>query len=445
MMEGKNLDKLFQEKLGNLEVTPNKKVWNTIESKLKNKKRIILPIWWFSGGIAAVFIIGFLLFPFSGDSTIENKTNTEPVIIVAPENTTNPFKAKETPIDSLFKKNNNQEEIRITKSEPIIKNKRKREIKKQQPFKKSNFLIAEKHQQNNEKGNKDLVSKKAMEKIFLTDTILKDKKIKKDSISSKTKKSETQRPKKDFLAIVKKEEKEDKSRKKQWSIAPVFAVLNSNSFSNTSPIDENLSESTQGNSTYSYGVQVSYQLANKWTIQSGIHLQEIGFSNNHVAVVSGSSNSQTSIALNSNETYTFQNLSNQNLDINSLSLTDIRSFDGSLSQKYGYVEIPVEVKYSLLENKKFTTQIVAGVSSLFLNKNEIDLSTGSFSRLGKATNLNNINFSGNLGLDFNYNFGENWSLNLNPMIKAQLNTFSENANGFNPYFVGIYTGINYRF
>lgn len=442
-MEGKNLDTLFQEKLKNLEVTPNKNVWNAIESKLKRKPFKILPIWWFFGEIAALFILVFLFFTFPKDPVLENKTNTEPTIVVAPEETpTNPVNAEEKPTDTIFKKNNNQKEIRITKNKPIQKNK----IKKQQPFQESNFLIAEQNQQNSEKESKGLVSKKAMEKIFLADKSIPDKKVKADSILNTTKKNEIQKPKKEFLATVKKEEKkEEKSRKKQWTIAPVFAVLSSNSFTNTSPIDENLSKSTQGNSTYSYGVQVSYQLADKWTLQSGIHLQEIGFSNNQVAVVSSASNSSSTIAFNTNESYTFQNVSNQSFNANSISLTNLRSFNGNLSQKYGYIEIPVEVKYNLLESKKFTTQIVAGFSSLFLNKNEVDVSTGSFSRKGEANNLNNINFSGNLGLDFNYDFGKNWSLHLNPMIKTQLNTFSENANGFKPYFVGIYTGIHFRF
>ncbi|MGB0879818.1 MAG: outer membrane beta-barrel protein [Polaribacter sp.] len=443
-MKGKNLDRLFQEKLQNLEVTPNEEVWNTIESKLKNKTPIISQIWWLSAGIAAVIILGLLLFPTSQDPVLENKTITDPIIVATPKTTTDPINTKKTGIDRVSKKKKNKEEIRITKNKPIIKNTRETDIKQQQLLNTSKTLIAEKNQQDIEKGNKDLVNKKDTKKIFLANTSIKDTKIKADSISNKTNKNEIKKPKKDFLAVVKKEEKkEDTSIKKQWAVAPIFGVLNSNSFSNTSPIDKNLSESTQGSSSYSYGVQVSYQLADKWTIQSGIHLQEMGFSNNQIAVMS--TNSTTSITFTSNDHYIFQNISNQNFDANSISLNSLKSFNGNLSQKYGYVEVPVEVKYHLSESKKFATQIVAGFSSLFLNKNEIDLNTGSFSRFGKATNLNNINFSGNLGFNLNYNFGKNWSLHLNPMVKIHLNTFSENGNGFRPHFIGVYTGINYNF
>lgn len=57
MMEDKNIDRLFQEGLKDLEVTPNDSVWNGIESKLKKKKKNrLLPIWWFSGGVAAILV-----------------------------------------------------------------------------------------------------------------------------------------------------------------------------------------------------------------------------------------------------------------------------------------------------------------------------------------------------------------------------------------------------
>jgi len=31
------------------------------------------------------------------------------------------------------------------------------------------------------------------------------------------------------------------------------------------------------------------------------------------------------------------------------------------------------------------------------------------------------------------------------MFKYQLNTFSKNDGGFKPYYLGVYTGLNFRF
>lgn len=62
MRERKNIDRLFQEKFKDFEVNPPDDVWEAIETHLdKNKTRRIIPLWWKLGGIAAVFLIGFLI------------------------------------------------------------------------------------------------------------------------------------------------------------------------------------------------------------------------------------------------------------------------------------------------------------------------------------------------------------------------------------------------
>lgn len=463
-MEHKNIDRLFQEKLKNLEATPSTRVWNGIEAKLTKKKRRVLPMWWFSGGIAAILILGFFIFPFS--ETTLNNINNQPVIIATPE--VNIEKNNTTKQDPFLKENEEKtvivEESKIVKKKPVFQNKNNE---------KSTILVAEKTSKNIKKENRSSVSKIAMEKIFLTETALLDSiknktLLAQENVLENLEKKESNavtatadsvfKSKKDLLntkeevLVAENEElnnlKEDFndlkiSDDKVWTISPVVAVLNSNSFSTASPINKNLSNSTKGNNSYSYGVQVGYQLNRKWTIQTGVHVQEIQFSNNYIAVASTSS-SPSSAVFNSGENYSLEDTSSKNFDSNSLSLSAL-SLDGNLAQTYGYIEIPVEVKYNILESKKLKTKIVAGFSSLFLNKNSIHLNSSSFSSTGKATNLNNINFSGNLGLDFNFNFDKNWSLNLNPMFKTQLNTFNENANGFKPYFIGVYTGINYQF
>ena len=171
----------------------------------------------------------------------------------------------------------------------------------------------------------------------------------------------------------------------------------------------------------------------------------MSYANNQVTVIPSISKSESSVTSISGGSFSFEEVSIQNLDFASNSLLNTTSLNGQLNQTYGYIEIPIEVKYNFLGSNKFNTQIVAGFSSLFLNKNEVNLKNQFLSKLGKATNLNTINFSGNLGLDFNYYLNRKWSLNLNPMFKTQLNTFSEKSNGFAPFNLGIYSGIKYTF
>lgn len=61
MSERNNIDRLFQEKFKDFEVTPSDKVWDNIQLKMntKEKKTNLLPFWLRLCSFAAVFLIGF--------------------------------------------------------------------------------------------------------------------------------------------------------------------------------------------------------------------------------------------------------------------------------------------------------------------------------------------------------------------------------------------------
>ncbi len=57
----KNIDRLFQERFKDFEVTPNDAVWDKIEKELnkKKKKHNVFPIWWRYAGVAAALLLFF--------------------------------------------------------------------------------------------------------------------------------------------------------------------------------------------------------------------------------------------------------------------------------------------------------------------------------------------------------------------------------------------------
>tara|TARA_B110000240_G_scaffold195542_1_gene245413 strand:+ start:7147 stop:8427 length:1281 start_codon:yes stop_codon:yes gene_type:complete len=426
-MDQKKIDELFQKQLKNLESAPNQRVWSHIETKLKKKKRRVFPFWLFSSAVASVLVLGFLIFPFSKDENTIEKTNTNEVITITPKMITpSESKIDATSLDNILKK-----EILITEKEAIVKKKKNSFITKnpkELPFPKKTVKILALNALNNDHNTFSLKQNTLLEITKSLNPKIVSKKI---DINNFLKP-------KDSSTI-------NKYNQERWAIAPVFAVLKSNSFSNTSPIDANLDNSTKGENSFSYGVQVAYKINKKWTIQSGIHLQEMSYSNNQIAVFSSSQGSSSTTKFTNEGFFSFDVNNTKNIDFNANSLTNAISYSGNLTQNYGYIEIPFELKYNFSSRKEFKTQLVAGFSSLFLNKNSILLGTESSSQEGKASNLNMINFSGNLGFDFNYHLNKNWSLQLNPMLKVQLNTFNENANNFAPFFTGIYTGVHYKF
>ena len=118
---------------------------------------------------------------------------------------------------------------------------------------------------------------------------------------------------------------------------------------------------------------------------------------------------------------------------------------GYINQEIGYLEMPLEMTYAVLD-KKFGLKIIGGFSTLLLQDNSISVVSDNRSTLlGEANNLNTIHFSTNLGLGLKYGFMKSFEFNIEPTVKYQLNTFSSNAGGFRPYIFGIYSGVSYKF
>lgn len=441
MDDYKDIDRLFQEKLENFETTPNPEIWEAIESKLqKKKKRRIVPFWWYSG-IAGVLIIGMLFF-YNKDKKEPIRTFDEvPVIVEEKKEEQKEINFKDIP---QIDKDTIQTELvyKETNDLEILENKKRRRNKKQlKPLNEDAAIVLAK-----EKVSKD--SKKGL---------LSDKKIALKKIFSEKEKEEIiahndsvfkKETKKDFLAEVSKLEniKEEKEIEKKWSVTPTIAILNSNSFSKTSPLDKSFASNTNGDNSVAYGVRINYKISNKWSLQTGFFKRNLDFSTNNLSVISNVSGSNLK-NLNYNSEVSFILINNEfSSDAAILSGVNVTEKNVNLKQTFGYIEIPIELKYTLIEKQKFNTKLVSGFSTLFLKNNDILLETENITRsVGKATNLNKINFSGNLGIDFNYSLNSKLNLNITPMFKIQMNTFSNTANGFQPYTIGIYSGLSYKF
>jgi hypothetical protein len=453
-MENKNIDRLFQEKMKNLEVAPNPKVWNAIEGKLQKKKRRILPFWWLSGSIAAILLLGFFLFPFSSedDDPMKLKIQKEPSFTKIPQESI-PVKkdSSKQPLTPIIK----------DKAVVITKSNKKKELHYKKENKntprKDKFVFAE----NSVKKDPVTIEKK---KEQVVSEIIKDtnnKTFAKVLISEKpTDSLQKKKPviKKDFMAVLQKNDSLEtiKKTKGQWSLSPVFALLSSNSFTSASPITSDLnSNPIKGENTFSYGAKVTYQLNKKWSLQSGVYFQKSRFLTKNVAVVRSSAlpSNVNTIRFNSFSDTQFNiggptSLLFLNAMINNISANDFVTVNNNtnLEQSFGYLEVPFEVKYQFLESKKLQTNIIVGVSSLFLTENQVNTkSQTSTVFLGEANNLNAVNFSGNFGFDIDYRISPSLILNINPMFKGQLNTFSKDSNGFKPYQIGVYTGLKYQF
>ncbi|WP_146104820.1 hypothetical protein [Tenacibaculum sp. SG-28] len=230
---------------------------------------------------------------------------------------------------------------------------------------------------------------------------------------------------------------------------PVFAITNSNSFSNASPLDNTLNEAnTSGRNNYSYGVKLAYQLDTKWELQSGVLVQNMNFQTTNITVNPGAIG--TEIFKNKYLGKTeiprgFVNIPSATAETPFALDSQSAAVPAQINESISFLEIPVEVAYTFLESSKFRSKIVTGFSSLILQQNNTNINAENISFSTENKSINSINFSGNIGLDFQYSINSQFELSINPMFKAQLNTFSKESVEFEPYTIGVYTGIIYKF
>ncbi len=241
----------------------------------------------------------------------------------------------------------------------------------------------------------------------------------------------------------------------RWAIGPKLAPVYFSSLTQGSPIHSSFqNNSKSGNVNFSYGLSVSYNVSKKLQLRSGIHKVDYGYDTNDVSF-SSSLNAATSSLIN-NIDYT---LSSQNLVVKSMSSSAAKlasesamdvaatdpSLDGRMIQEFGYLEVPVELTYAVFD-RKLGLNVIGGVSSLFLINNSVILeSEGIATQMGEANNINDVNLSTNIGIGFSYTISDKMIVNLEPMFKYQLNTFSNAAGNFQPYSIGVYSGLTFKF
>ena len=416
MLERKNIDRVFQENLKDLEIYPNNRVWNNIEGKLSNKtSKPAIALWKKMSGIAmmmaAIFTAGLLYF---------NDTDVIPVNSQVGEiDATSVDRSPDSPLTPIF----------IKPTEELANN-----SKKEQTIRKMEKPIFVK-----KPNNKVIVTNNEIASMY--STIENKYVVNKSDILEQLDESESIAARMESIPV---KAINTNVIDKKWSVGPTVAPVFYNSLQNGSPLNDALSNNTKtSDNSLSIGVKVNYQLSNKFFIQSGVNKVELAYNTQNVnALISSSKNA----------------LNNMNTDKSGVILTPVRSssvsggselnksgISGDLNQSIEYFELPIEMKYSLYD-KKIGLNLVGGFSTLILSNNSVSIiSQNDVTDLGDANNLNDFNFSGNVGVDLDYKISKSWYLNVAPMFKYQFNTYSGNAGNFRPYYFGLYSGLNYKF
>ena len=498
MSDKKHIDRIFQEKLKDLEVSPGANVWDNISQELgrENNRRKVIPIWWKLIGAAAIivllFAVGNLIFnqnihiqnmPVIVESEDLEESNTELVneSLIDPEeeisrSIVNP---EETP-------NNNPEANKsLVESGPPTNNKSETESESNKIEKglsntslvgNSTIITNQENEVDNIVSNKTTNPSEAI-RIRTENDVLKEalnenslaKADKDNNTKSKENKPENIISNKapEELIIEQEKEKiplteevivnneeineEEEKNINRWQVSPNIAPVYFNSFGNGSSINEQLVYNKKsGEINVSYGVNVSYAISERLSLKSGVNRVNLGYSTNDIIIYenvnASAANSRLfrNIKLNSAvQSFSFVSGSNFGF-VQSPSVIPGESM-AFLNQDMTFYEIPVELKYRL-SDKKVGFSLIGGFSTLFLSDNQVSYEfRGENTVLGEAINLNDVSYSANFGFGLDYRFARNMSFTLDPTFKYQINTFNNTSGSFKPYFIGVYSGINIKF
>lgn len=503
MKEEKNLDRLFQEKFKDFEKAPSDAVWkNIVQAQSEKEDRKIIPLWWKLGGVAAVIALLFttavILFNNSPSKSLENEVVT----------TSKPDKGTSTPGNNIPEGGDNTQEvitpataeqIKITASQtapsnqdqneslPTLKSDAPRAVASaqrsyaqntsQKEGKETASSTATRQQQdiaagvavstNDKTASTPLPKEERPLEILenqinptsgVTQTAPEIKDIVLPSETSEGKVSLVDEAKR--IEDSKKESEEaiaqlgETENTNRWNLGAVAAPVYYGDFGG-SGIDPSFSDNSKsGEINFSYGVQVSYNVSPKIKVRTGVSNVDLSYNTDGIAFAA-STTSRRITGANFNENARDLKIGDARSVRRAIALQNdlfpenantTRAINGTLQQRVGFVEIPVEAIY-VVSDKRIGLQVVGGLSTLFLNNNEVFLNTadGFQNNLGSANGINDVSFTTNIGLGLDYKMTDKIKFNVEPSLKYQLNAFDESVGDFRPYFIGLYTGVSYRF
>ena len=463
MKQKKNIDQLFNERFANHQADPPSHVWDKVQARLeKDKKDRVIAIWWKAAGVAAslalIFSLAGLLDTTQSKSIVEQQQNIEQSPAANPK------------IDKALEINLRQDKPRVATSNNAAQN---NAIK---PQVKSSDNTVSKNKPNVLKTPENAVVKLVAKKdagvlsknfpvisenkeIINTETVVPTGSS--TVIASKEKISPEETEKQSIYdaieeqkQLVSKEAVANNTNPQEnlWEIAPNIAPVYYNTLSQGSSIDASFADNSQsGDVNISYGVGVRYALSDRLKIRSGISNVALSYSTAGIELGDG----PVSLALK-NIDYASEGVvviaqdlgtfSSQNQDGTFGDITP-KSTNGEafINQNISYYEVPLELSYTLFDSA-FGLDVIGGVSTLLLGNNEVSVSAGSYNEvLGSANNLSSLSFATNIGLGLHYKMSSKFRLNVEPMFKYQLNPYTDSSVSFKPYYLGVYTGLSFKF
>jgi hypothetical protein len=232
-----------------------------------------------------------------------------------------------------------------------------------------------------------------------------------------------------------------------------------------SDLSDQFNSAEQSRISYSGGVSFAYKISKKLSVQSGLYYSSIG---NQVTGISsfagfrgydytkGDHNfevltSSGRILTDNSDVFLSDNLGDRVLtrytkDVFDPAKANLSYINNTLFQNFSYLEMPVVLRYKLVD-KTVDFNLIGGLSyNLLVNNTVNTIVDGNRYNIGKTAGLNQFMVSSSMGMGIEYSLSEKFSLNLEPTFRYYLNPFGD-IQGLktHPYSFGVFSGLSYKF
>ena len=471
--EDVNMDKSFREKLEAYSADPPRHIWDGVQEEmaaLRKRRRIAF---YSRIAAAAVIVLAFLAGWYFSEKS--NEVLPEAVQNKEIQNENKPSKLQNEPLPETSPEKT--DELKPQEKNVVPGNdapKEKNEIRKE-------LLAQEKEEkQSSEKEDRFIASagRVKLNRISRIHPSLRENAS--DRLRSRKTKSaypalsETE---KNIIAenseMIKDESMVNRGWKMGINISPSYSSQVSN---HANSYARNMTyQSSEGNTTIGGGFSVQYKTGKKWSVESGIYYaqngQKSGNSQNLLSFADERSNDfaaapqfgdnahfNTSVQVTNNEMAMNSTAGVIEFDRipkgvvmaanpeESFAFSNTLLTNGEFSQVFDFVEIPLYMRYLLIESK-IDVEIMGGVhAGLVVGNNAFMENEYGVQNIGQTKDISPLNLSGAVGVGLNYALGKRLSLAVEPRFNYFLNSINSNpAVDYRPYRVGVHTGLYYDF
>ncbi|WKL45743.1 hypothetical protein Q1W71_12315 [Flavobacterium pectinovorum] len=241
-----------------------------------------------------------------------------------------------------------------------------------------------------------------------------------------------------------KKEKEDKAiaKNEKWAVEVFAGVANSENYKNEKTLG-NVNDSKQSNS---YGVKTKYKINKKWAVSSGVKFNELGQSIANVSYMRTTNAFLTSSDyFNQNATVATSHITNNAnyIFVPTNTIMALKSDNvekGKLDQNLRYLEVPLEVSYSIFNKNKTNISLNTGGFVGKLISNDMALNGSS---IGENVNANDYVYGSLLSTTVQYRIYKKTNVFVEPAMNYYINPLNEQS--FNQFQWGLNFGLNVSF